>query len=136
MYEYHGWATIRDSAGCEGEADDPSQAKLAAVRTQLEATPGDPTFQVADLRSANGDWHVRVSGMRNHRQAQIPELWRQLAALAPGSYGPLHVHDDEEPEWSNTWAVWVMVRGTVRREVEGRLSPHVVVVEDDCSDLP
>jgi hypothetical protein len=56
MFEYHGWATLRDSAGCEDDAEDPSRATVDRVNALIEPHRG--LFnRTADLRVANGTWH-------------------------------------------------------------------------------
>jgi hypothetical protein len=131
MFEFHGWATLRDSAGTEDLHDDPSAATIAAVR-ELVAQAGGHN-RVADLRGANGDWHLWIAGFHNHRQPAITDLFEQVAALAPGSYGLLHIHDDEDPGKDNDWIVWVMRRGRVTQEPDRFLSPHIGAVEDAAS---
>ena len=83
-----------------------------------------------DARLANGDLHLWVAGFRNHRDDVVFEILNRVASIAPGSYGILHVHDDEDTSDPNAWARWVLVRGRVRRELETALSPHIGAVED------
>ncbi|MGW2708099.1 Imm7 family immunity protein [Streptomyces sp. NPDC001356] len=56
-----------------------------------------------------------------------------MAALASGSYGLLHVHDDEEPGHENDVCVLKLVRGTVAQHTEALLSPYIPTVEDPCT---
>jgi hypothetical protein len=96
VFEYHGWATLRDSADSfGGQADDLSHAAYDAVTREIAALRND--LQVADLRIANGSAHLWIAGLRNHRQDAVIEAFREVARLAPWSYGLLHVHDDEAP---------------------------------------
>ncbi len=67
MYEYHGWASLWDTPS-DDDAYLPDQSTLVAVR----------------------------AGMSNHAGGMdVLEVFKQIAELAPGSYGLLHVHDDE-----------------------------------------
>lgn len=134
MFEYHGWATIRDSAGCEDEAEeDPAKATIASLQQSIRTFDGWSNLTV-DLRVANGAWHIWIAGFHNHRQNDVITFFESVARTAPGSFGVLYVLDDEADEDSNQWICWVMSRGSVRREVDRYLSPHIGVVEDDCSD--
>ncbi|TDW22204.1 Imm7 family immunity protein [Kribbella kalugense] len=131
MFEYHGWATLRDSQDAfGGKADDLSQAAYDAVVQEIAGVRND--LQTADLRIANGSAHLWMAGLRNHRQDGVIETFRRIARTAPWSYGMLHVYDDEaQGENKNRWVVWVMKRGSVAPEADPYLSPHVGVVEDD-----
>ncbi|MGW7683049.1 Imm7 family immunity protein [Kribbella sp. NPDC054772] len=126
MFEYHGWATLRDSEdGYDGAADDLTHATYDAVQKEIADLRND--LQVADLRIANGSAHLWLAGLRNHRQRDVIEVFQRIAGIAPWSYGLLHVYDDED---QNRWITWVMKRGSVTPEADSYLSPHVGVVED------
>lgn len=129
MYEWHGWATIRTRFDCDESDDNPTTATIQAVRDLLDGEA--PSNKVADLRLANGDHHLWLAGMHNHRGAVV-ELFHAVAALAPGSYGLLHVLDDEDPATPNAWVCHVMRRGTVTAVPDAHLSPHIGLVEDAC----
>jgi hypothetical protein len=129
MFEFHGWATLRDRATTEDMEDDPSPHTVGRVRALLTAAPSD-FGGVADLRQSNGEWHVWLSGLRNHRQDWVADAFAQIAQIAPGSYGLLHVHDDEARGNEDTWTCWTMLRGGVDATAEERLSPHIGRVED------
>jgi hypothetical protein len=143
MFQYHGWVTIRDSAGCEDRDEDPAQATLHAVRTAI----ADAQMEAAaTLEARNISWFLTIMGHNNHRNAGVVELFEAVARLAPGSYGILYTHDDEANLWSfgdpypdevgesaDRWYCRVMKRGRVERHEDAFLSPHIGVVEDDCS---
>lgn len=126
MYEWHGWATIRDTATVGDVEEDPSPAALSRVRALL-AEQAAVANETADLRVANGEYHLWLAGMHNHQAPGILGLYRAVAAVAPGSYGILYTRDDDV---SNYWDRWVMRRGQVCRQQDHDLSPHVGLVED------
>lgn len=126
VYEWHGWATISDTASVNYFDDDPSPAVLASIRALL-AGSADIANETADLRIANGQHHVWLAGFHNHLAPHIIELFRGIAAVAPGSYGVLYTHNDNA---SNAWDRWVMRRGQVHHEHDHSLSPHIGQVED------
>ena len=130
MYEWHGWAPIRTRSDCDDSADNPTARTVEAVSALL-ANDGTPN-EVAELRSANGDHHLWLAGLHNHRASGVVELFEAVAALAPGSYGILHVLDDEDPSTPNAWVCHVMRRGHVTAEPDSFLSPHIGLVEDAC----
>jgi hypothetical protein len=131
VFEYHGWATIRDAQDAfGGKADDLSEDGYDAVTREIADLRND--LQTADLRIANGSAHLWIAGLRNHRQDDVVEAFRKIAQAAPWSYGILHVYDDEaQDENQNRWVAWVMKRGSVVPETDPHLSPHVGVAEDD-----
>ena len=133
MFEYHGWATLRDAQDAfGGKADDLSQGAYDAVLKEIADVRN--ALQTADLRIANGSAHLWMAGLRNHRQDAVVEAFRKIAQVAPWSYGLLHVYDDEaDGENKHRWVGWVMKRGTVVPEADPYLSPHIGVVEDDLS---
>ena len=129
MFEYHGWAAVYDSLDSpSGAADGLTQAAYDAVAVALARVRND--FQVADQRVVNGSCHVWLAGYRNHRQDAVIEVFREIAAAAPWSYGILYVHDDEAGDDSNRWITWVMKRGSVTPHPDGFLSPHIGEVDD------
>ncbi|WP_328994699.1 immunity 7 family protein [Kribbella sp. NBC_01245] len=131
MFEYHGWATVRDSSEAVGwvVADGLTKTAYDTVAGEIAAITND--FQVADLRIVNGSCHLWLAGLRNHRQDAVIETFHSVARAAPWSYGILHVYDDEAPgDGGNRWVAWVMKRGMVTPQADQFLSPHVGAVED------
>ncbi|MFH9725398.1 Imm7 family immunity protein [Streptomyces sp. NPDC017254] len=125
MFEYHGWLTVHESAA----DDDP--ARLAAIvedlRHRIDAI--DSPY-LLDLRWMNGEAFLHVGGFSNHASPEIPDLFDHVGAVAPGSYGLLHVRDDEAPGHENEVRVLRMARGQVTRHTEWLLSPCVPTLED------
>ncbi|MET8945147.1 Imm7 family immunity protein [Streptomyces sp. NPDC004542] len=77
---------------------------------------------VTVLESA-GDDEIRlrriVDGLRAH-----------VGSVAPGSYGLIHIRDDEDPGHENEVRDLRLVRGTVTEHTETLLSPCVPTRED------
>ncbi|NIK59388.1 Imm7 family immunity protein [Kribbella shirazensis] len=136
VFEYHGWATLRDSQDdwTTGEAaDNLSKTAYDAVASAIADVRND--LQLADLRVVNGSAQLWLAGLRNHRQDDVIEVFQRIAQAAPWSYGMLHVYDDEvQGENQNRWVVWVMKRGLALPEADPYLSPHIGVVEDDLEE--
>jgi hypothetical protein len=133
VFEYHGWATVRDSLDDGYEAADClSQGAYDAVADALARADSD--LQVADLRVVNGSCHVWLAGLRIHRQNSVIDAFGAIAKAAPWSYGVLYVYDDEAEDDANRWVTWVMKRGVVAAHADGFLSPHVGEVEDDLDE--
>ncbi|KUN14772.1 hypothetical protein AQJ11_44110 [Streptomyces corchorusii] len=131
MFEYHGWITVRETA-----ADDDDEARLRRIVDELElhiAQIDSP--YLLDLRWMNGEPFIHLGGYSNHRSSPDPvELFEHVAVVAPGSYGLLHVRDDEAPGHENEVRVLRLVRGVVTQHTEALLSPCIPTVEDPFTD--
>jgi hypothetical protein len=131
VFEWHGWATIMASPGAEDDAEAEARQRTAEARVaRVIAGAAGVANETLDLRSANGSVHIWLAGSHNHRDDTVIDLFRSIAKAAPGSYGVMYVLDDDV---SYTWERLVMRRGTVSREVDTSLSPHIGVVEDPPS---
>ncbi|MEW1780371.1 Imm7 family immunity protein [Streptomyces sp. NPDC086777] len=108
MFEYHGWITVRETA-----ADHDDEAGLRRIVDELElriARMDSP--YLLDLRWMNGEPFVHLGGHSHHRSSpDVVELFEHVAVVAPGSYGLLHVRDDEDPGHENEVRVLRLVRG-------------------------
>ncbi|THA85313.1 Imm7 family immunity protein [Streptomyces sp. A0592] len=129
MFEYHGWISVQESAGAD-DSDDGDVllgriAETVGARIREMDRPG-----LLDLRWMNGELFLHLGGFRNHRDPEVLELFGEVGRLAPGSYGVMHVRDDEDPGRENEVRVLRMVRGRVHEDVEPALSPCIPVLED------
>jgi hypothetical protein len=79
----------------------------------------------------NGEPFIHLGGCSNHRSSpDVVELFECVSVVAPGSYGLLHILDDEDPEHGNEVRVLRLVRGVVTQHTESLLSPYIPTVED------
>ncbi|MEI5519937.1 Imm7 family immunity protein [Streptomyces brasiliscabiei] len=127
MFEYHGWITI-----CDGATDDEDDSRLAEIveslrhRVQEIASP-----YLLDLRWMNGEPFLHMGGFSNHRTSpEILELFCHVGTIAPGSYGLLHLRDDEDSAHDNEVRVLRLARGSVTEHTEPLLSPSVPTLEE------
>ncbi|QNS03483.1 Imm7 family immunity protein [Streptomyces xanthii] len=127
MFEYHGWITVRESAGEDDDAD-RLRRTVDALRTRVDAL--DSPY-LLDLRWMNGEPFLHLGGHSNHRSPpDVVAFFRHVGRVAPGSYGLLHVLDDEDPGHANEVRVFRLVRGAVTAHTEPLLSPCVPTLED------
>lgn len=131
MYEFHGWATIRETF----EEEDAGNLELVFKNIQNFILELGWSAGLLKVYPANGTHHLAVGGFLNHKSfeaGEIIELFQFIADQAPGSYGLLYTRDDEDIEgYDNEFKVYVLARGTLRRQEDVWLSPFVPVVEDD-----
>ncbi|MFF2773943.1 Imm7 family immunity protein [Streptomyces sp. NPDC058052] len=127
MFEYHGWVTIRETATVD---DDDARLRRIVDGLRLRiAGMADP--YLLDLRWMNGEPFLHLGGNANHRSsAEVLRLFEHVGAVAPGSYGLLHVRDDEDPGHENEVRVFRLARGAVTQHTETLLSPCVPELED------
>ncbi|MER7733082.1 Imm7 family immunity protein [Streptomyces erythrochromogenes] len=129
MFEYHGWINVQESAGADDCGD--GDVLLGRVSETLGArireidSPG-----LLDLRWMNGELFLHLGGFHNHSDPEVLDLFAEVGRLAPGSYGVMHVRDDEDRGRENEVRVLRMVRGRVHEDVETALSPCIPVLED------
>lgn len=141
MFEYHGWITLRSTAEA---VDDEPPLRLDEIKA-LVAELAD--YALMDLRTMNGRHYIHMAGAPNHRGGHGPkiiELFAAVGKLAPGSYGLLHVWDDEGPfpsdkptayengPWdTNEFRVFRLVRGELTEHADTLLSPAIPTLEDE-----
>jgi hypothetical protein len=127
MFEYHGWISVRTSP--EADADEPPSPQLyERLRARIDeiASP-----YLLDLRWMNGEVFIHLGGFPNHRPSrELSALFEHVGAIAPGSYGLLHIWDDEDPGHENEVRVLRLVRGAVTEHTETLLSPCIPTLED------
>ncbi|WP_189768296.1 Imm7 family immunity protein [Streptomyces tauricus] len=130
MFEYHGWITVRETVA------DGDDARLRQIvdELRLHIAQMDSPY-LLELRWMNGEPFIHLGGCSNHRSSpDVAELFEHVAVVAPGSYGLLHVRDDEEPDHENEVRVLRLVRGVVTQHTEALLSPCIPTVEDPFTD--
>ncbi|RCV50380.1 Imm7 family immunity protein [Marinitenerispora sediminis] len=133
MFEYHGWVTVRESPA---DDDDGRLARIVEElgrRVELLASP-----HLLDLRWMNGEPFLHLGGFANHRAAAVEllDLLAYVGAVAPGSYGLLHIRDDEDPGRENEVRVVRLARGRLSEHTEPLLSPCVPTLEDPGGPQP
>ncbi|WAL75846.1 Imm7 family immunity protein [Kitasatospora sp. YST-16] len=129
MFEYHGWIKVLISAAAEEDDSEPART-MAAVEDIGRRIQEIHTPYLLDVRWMNGEAFVHLAGAPNHRDPEILRFFAEVGERAPGSYGLLHVRDDEDPQWWNGVRVLRMVRGAVTEHPEPLLSPCIPVLED------
>lgn len=130
MYEYHGWATIRETATCDEEDNmEKIVINIKEYINNLNWCNG-----ILDLHVVNGEYQLIIAGLTNHKGHEAKELfmlYNYIAREAPGSYGLLYIWDDEDKDgFSNKFQVHVLVRGQVKLQEDPFLSPCIPVIED------
>ncbi|MFE7594760.1 Imm7 family immunity protein [Kitasatospora sp. NPDC057512] len=129
MFEYHGWIKVLESASADDEEWDDDRLRLVVGGLEERVREIDSPY-LLDLRWMNGEVFVHFGGFANHRDTRIPAFFREVGERAPGSYGLLHVRDDEDPGRENEVLVLRMARGQVSEHTDPLLSPCIPVLED------
>jgi hypothetical protein len=96
----------------------------------MQALRASPFVFVHISRDLNGQAHLMIGGFRNHRDERVLDLFRWVAEHQPGSYGVLHVRDDEDPNgFDNAFIVHIVKRGSFSSAMEQSLSPCIPELE-------
>jgi len=129
VFEYHGWATI--AATATGDEDAALLDRLVDRVHRSLRDAGD--LDLVDLRWSAGLPMLHLGGLDKHGTAVAPQLlatFERVAELAPGSYGLLHIWDDQDPEHDNAFRVYKMARGQVTETTDPHLSPIAPTILD------
>jgi hypothetical protein len=84
MFEYHGWVTLRETAGLDDDAE-LLHRLVEQVRLLLREL-GE--YHLLDLRWMNGVPFLHLAGFPNHRATwgkKVLDLLENVGRLAPGS---------------------------------------------------
>ncbi len=131
MYEYHGWATIRESTSFE---EDEYQYGLVIQHLREYVYELNWPTGVLDLRAVNGDFQLWIAGLDNHKPVSKYDpikVFRKVGEIAPGSYGILYVRDSDDSESFNQFKVYTLIRGKVMENDDPLLSPFIPNIEDE-----
>ncbi|WP_145324918.1 Imm7 family immunity protein [Paenibacillus xylanexedens] len=131
MYEYHGWATIRESTSFE---EDEYQYGLVIQHLREYVYELNWPTGVLDLRAVNGDFQLWIAGLDNHKHVSKYDpikVFRKVGEIAPGSYGILYVRDSDDSESFNQFKVYTLIRGKVMENDDPFLSPFIPNIEDE-----
>ncbi len=129
MFEVHGWAVISSGVDVDDRRWEPAEKELLnRLREEIHSIDEIycDFFHMGD--GFNGMNSVTVSGLTNHRQERIIDVFRWLAANGAGSYGLLFVQDDEDHErgenYENVFRVFRLARGKLTELDDPFLSPY------------
>jgi len=135
MVELHGWATIRE--GYTADCEEEKTGDIVSLLSQEVSRIGldEPLLHIVQN---NGEAFLTVTRLTNHFSGVVQEildLFMRIAVIAPGSYGLLYLHDDEDGNgWMNDFQVYVLAKGVVTKRRDPFLSPCIPTVEDPWPD--
>ncbi|MCM1045529.1 MAG: immunity 7 family protein [Candidatus Gastranaerophilales bacterium] len=131
MVELHGWALIRENFTVDSE-DEHTEQIVSRLSREIEKLEIDENMLRIDY--CNGEAVVTGTKIANHFSDDIREMidfFKRITLVAPGSYGLLYLHNDEDTNgFDNAFQVFVMAKGTVKRQRDPFLSPYIPTVED------
>jgi hypothetical protein len=136
-----GWAVLDESYVWDEDLNDRSAFIFSDI---IESIPEAYTNEVIQFQSMNGVPVLLLAMSHNHygpRADDFINIFHTIAAAAPGSYGRLHLYDEEgifAPYDAMT--VYVLMRGTVHKYQDPFFNPFIPNVEgpdpDDSSPTP
>ncbi|MCL2352504.1 MAG: immunity 7 family protein [Firmicutes bacterium] len=132
MYEYHGWATIRETYLNDDNFDEKIDGIIDKIQAEIDKLGLDNGL--LDLRAVNGEYQLHLSGLLNHSGQRANDIYRffeYISNIAIGSYGLLYVFDDEDMNGDeNEFQVYKLAKGKFEKKKDTLLSPYIPVVEE------
>lgn len=132
MVELHGWALIRENfTACNEELH--TEQIISQLNQKIENLGIEKNL--LQINYSNGEAFLTATKFANHFSDDIKEivnLFETVASIAPGSYGLLYLHDDEDTAgFSNAFKVFVLSKGTFILRHDPFLSPCIPILEDN-----
>lgn len=131
MVELHGWALIRENFVADSEEDNIERI-VSRFRTEIRKLEIDEKLLRMDY--CNGEAVVTATKLANHYSDDIKgiiDFFKQIAFVAPGSYGLLYLYNDEDTNgFDNVFQVFVLSKGSFVLHRDPFLSPYIPGVED------
>lgn len=130
MIEFNGWVSIFNTTDGEGDSD-----MLESTVSQIKRliTPMKGFNQFFEVKGLNGTYTLWIGGSHNHDSGysdSLLDLLNQIAHIAKGSYGVVHVRHPEHKLTYNEFKVYKIAKGKVTIEKDALLSPCNPVIED------
>jgi hypothetical protein len=103
MFEFHGWAVLRSTCGQsvwgpKGFFHPDEDALLESITDRLRTMTDFAKEHIRLLQTVNGFASILVSGLLNHRDKRVYQLFEWLAEHGARSYGVLMTRDDEDSD--------------------------------------
>ncbi len=131
MVELHGWALLRESFAIDNE-DDHIERIINCLSQEIKKLKIDEKLLRLDY--CNGEAFVTATKFANHFSDDIKEIidfFKRITRIAPGSYGLLYLHNDEDTNgFHNAFQVFVLSKGEFKLQQDPFLSPYIPMVEE------
>lgn len=131
MVELHGWALLRENFTADNE-DTQIEQIVSRIAQDVEDTKIESNL--LRIEYSNAEATLTATRFTNHLSddiTRIIDLFKRVASIAPGSYGLLYLHNDEDTTGlSNAFQVYVLSKGTVTLQQDPFLSPFFPTVEE------
>ena len=132
MFEYQGWATIREAYSERNEDENLLNDVVLSIKKII--TQIDQPQRILDLKFMNGIPRLWVLGSTNHKGSDwedVYKLFEFIAEKAPGSYGLLSYWDDEDDSGHDNFInVYALKKGKLSFHKDSFLSPCIPTIEE------
>ncbi len=133
MITYQGWAIVREAFDEAGESEDLRRKIQMQLDEKVRNLNQVSVNRFLHVQFFNGELKLIVAGASNHKTSlwfEVLALFEWLAKNAVGSFGLLHMHDDEDTEGlENKFQVYCLKKGCLSHGAEAKLSPVVPELE-------
>jgi hypothetical protein len=128
MTEYHCWVNISHH---HYDTNSDLRNKHVALCERYLATHPYLKEELYKIVKYNGMVTFLASGLHNHNDGYILEVFTWLGENAPGSYGLLYYQDDENSDMETGFRTYIMKKGKVIEKMDDLLSPRIPNIEDE-----
>jgi len=135
MIEAHGWLTL--SYSDYDSEDEPQRRFITAFRNFMaQKYPWVLVDSYGRFTTRNGLECFAIDALHNHKGEPfyILEIFSWVASNSTGSYGLLHLYDDEDAAHNNEFQVYIVKRGQLIKAQDAFLSPYFEEVEQEYDD--
>jgi hypothetical protein len=133
MFEFHGWAIIRESPKNSDDTEKNIKNIIMDISNFIKKLNWENN--ILEVKELNGSYHFYTTGLLNHRSQEVEELmdlYKYISKIAPGSYGLLYTYNDEDKNgFDNEFRVIVLRRGKLQIKEDNYLSPFIPTLEDE-----
>jgi len=126
MTEYHCWTVIRYHPH---DTDVNLQDECISSCEKYLATHQYLTADKYKIVKYNGIVTFLASGLHNHNDGYIIEIFKWLGQNAIGSYGLLYYQDDEDKQTVDGFKIYAMKKGKVTEKMDKEFSPRIPTIE-------
>ena len=126
MVELHFWITIREHWLLD---DENISDKIRLINQKIK----DNRLSDIKIKVKNGEYYLEHTLFTNHFSQEVREtleLFYKISEIAPGSYGLLYIHNDEDKKNYNSFCVYKAAKGKVTKLEDVYLSPYIPIVEE------
>ena len=127
MTEKYCWTNIKCSI--DGEHEENIEFVLKTIKDNFSNLFRD---KLVDIKIINANYIIIATTCSNHYSDDVREIIKMfytISQIAIGSYGLIHIRNDEDKTNSNNFKIYKMAKGVVKILDDNLLSPCIPIIE-------